>query len=120
MSALPPKADIASLPRKSGQPHRSKKAPLFDHFVGRRLQRERHSEAECIRGLEVDHQLELRRLQHRHFCRVQHAVPANDPRLAPQNSLGFWKRGAQNRGKERHLVDASRQSGDELFQALVQ
>src|SRR5262249_60844540 len=36
---------------KSGQPHRSKKAPLFDHFVGRRLQRERHSEAECIRGL---------------------------------------------------------------------
>src|SRR5262249_9625912 len=35
------------------------------------------------------------------------------------SDLGFWKCGAQNRGKERHLVDASRQSGDELFQAVV-
>src|SRR5262249_60787212 len=35
-------------------------------------------------------------------------------------SLGFWERGAQNRGKERHLVDASRQPGDKLFQAIVQ
>src|SRR5262245_41394126 len=37
-----------------------------------------------------------------------------------QSSLGFWKCGGQNRGKERHLVDASRQPGDELFQAVVQ
>ncbi len=38
----------------------------------------------------------------------------------PQSSLGFWERGAQNRGKERHLVDARRQLSDELFQAVVQ
>src|SRR5262249_49144237 len=38
----------------------------------------------------------------------------------PQNNLGFWERGAQNRGKERHLVDPRRQFGDELFQAIVQ
>jgi hypothetical protein len=34
--------------------------------------------------------------------------------------LGFWERGAQNRGKERHLVDARRQLSDELFQAVIQ
>jgi hypothetical protein len=38
----------------------------------------------------------------------------------PQNSLGFWERSAQNRGKEHHLVDPRRQLGDELFQAVVQ
>ena len=38
----------------------------------------------------------------------------------PQSSLGFWERGAQNRGKEGHLVDARRQLSDELFQAVVQ
>ena len=39
---------------------------------------------------------------------------------AGPRSLGFWQRGAQNRGKERHLVDPRRQLGDELFQAVVQ
>jgi hypothetical protein len=34
--------------------------------------------------------------------------------------LGFCERGAQNRGKECHLVDARRQLSDELFQAVVQ
>ena len=38
----------------------------------------------------------------------------------PQSSLGFWKCGPQNRGKERHLVDPRRQLSDELFQAVVQ
>ncbi len=38
----------------------------------------------------------------------------------PQSGLGFWERGAQNRGKERHLVDARGQLSDELFQAVVQ
>jgi hypothetical protein len=33
---------------------------------------------------------------------------------------GFWDRGAQNRGKERHLVDARRQLSDELFQTVIQ
>jgi len=41
------------------------------------------------------------------------------PSAGPR-SLGFWQRGAQNRGKERHLVDARRQLSDELFQAVVQ
>jgi hypothetical protein len=37
-----------------------------------------------------------------------------------QSSLRFWERGAQNRGKERHLVGARWQPSDELFQAVVQ
>src|SRR5215471_8035232 len=32
---------------------------LFNHLVGQLLQRQGHIEAECLRGLEVDHQLEL-------------------------------------------------------------
>jgi len=40
--------------------------------------------------------------------------------LQRRSLLGFWERGAQNRGKERHLVDPRRQLGDELFQAVVQ
>jgi len=37
-----------------------------------------------------------------------------------QSNLGFWERGAQNRRKECHLVDARRQPSDELLQAVVQ
>jgi hypothetical protein len=35
------------------------KAPLFDHLVGAREQRRRHVEAECLGGIEIDHQLEF-------------------------------------------------------------
>jgi hypothetical protein len=35
---------------------------LFDHFVGAREQRWRNCEAECLGRLQVDDQLELRRL----------------------------------------------------------
>jgi hypothetical protein len=35
--------------------HRSK--PLFDHFIGGNLQRERHCQIECLGGLEIDDQL---------------------------------------------------------------
>ena len=37
---------------------------LFDHLVSTRLQRQWHGEAERLRGLEVDHRLELGRLLH--------------------------------------------------------
>jgi hypothetical protein len=43
--------------------HRSKTAPSFDHLVGDGEQRERHREAERLRSLEIDHDLELGRLQ---------------------------------------------------------
>ena len=41
-------------------------------------------------------------------------------RLMAYCSLVFWERGAQNRGKQRHLIDARRQLSDKLFQAVVQ
>jgi len=37
---------------------------LLDDFVGARKYRERYGEVERLRGLEVDHELEFRRLLH--------------------------------------------------------
>ena len=37
----------------------------FDHLVGAREERRRNVEAERLRGLEIDHQLDLRNLLHR-------------------------------------------------------
>ena len=42
-------------------------AVLFDHLVGAGKQRWRHSEAERVGGLQVNHQLEVGRLQDGHF-----------------------------------------------------
>lgn len=43
--------------------------PLFDDLVGAREKGLRHREAERLRGLQVDHQLEVRRLLHREIGR---------------------------------------------------
>ena len=42
--------------------HRSKKASLFNHFIGTYHQRQGNFQAECLRGFQVDDELELRRL----------------------------------------------------------
>ena len=45
--------------------HRSKEYLLFDHLVSARKQCRRYGEAECLGGVQVDHQLEYRRLLRR-------------------------------------------------------
>ena len=41
----------------------------FDHLVGGGLQSQRYCEAECFGGFEIDHELELGRLDHWQVCR---------------------------------------------------
>src|SRR5882757_1521260 len=49
----------------------SKTAALFDHQVGAAEQCRRHGEAECFRGLEVDHQFEPFRGLDGQFARLR-------------------------------------------------
>ena len=44
---------------------RGPSTPSFDDLIGGDLQRERNSQAERLGGLQIDHQLESRRLLHR-------------------------------------------------------
>ena len=43
---------------------------LLDCLIGTAKERERHGEAECLGGLEIDRQLDLCRLDHRQVCRL--------------------------------------------------
>ena len=73
MSALPPEADMAVHWRVSpkGQKRTSQQIKsLFEHFVSACEQRRRHGDAECFRGLEVDHQFVLRRCLYRKIGRL--------------------------------------------------
>ena len=51
--------------REQVQQNPLSKASLFDHLVGEQLHRNRHFEAQRLRCLEVDHELELGRLHNR-------------------------------------------------------
>ena len=70
-SALPPisdrRADIPDrqLRARKRLMHRSKRCRSFDHLVGALLEKPRNVKAKRLGGLEIDHQLELRRLLHR-------------------------------------------------------
>jgi hypothetical protein len=57
--------------REQMQQQCTRKGPaLLDHLVGARKQRRRHGEPERFGGLEVDHQLELGRLENRQIGRL--------------------------------------------------
>jgi hypothetical protein len=57
---------------------RSEKGSLFDHVVGTNEYRSWDGEAKCPSGLEVDRQLELRRLHHRQISGLLTLKDATD------------------------------------------
>jgi hypothetical protein len=59
MSALPPKADIGTQSWNVCFVPKADITGLFDYFVGKLLQKQRHGEAERLSGLKIDQQLEL-------------------------------------------------------------
>src|ERR1700747_3417800 len=67
-------------------------AHSFDHLVGDGEQRRRNREAERLRGLEVDHQLEFRGLHHRKVSRL--LALENPPDINANLSIGIDETGA--------------------------
>jgi hypothetical protein len=61
-------ATCREVPQADSAPQQT--PPLFNYFVSAGEQRRRHREPERVGGLQVDHQLEVSRLQHRHFRRI--------------------------------------------------
>ena len=55
---------IADMPRSLNRRGCGSRVPLFDHLVGEREQRRRHVDAERLRGLEIEHELEFGGLNH--------------------------------------------------------
>ena len=84
MSALPPKADMCGALGDVRFVPIADMAPLFDHLVGTGQQRGWHGEAECLGGLEIDHELVLGRRLHRQVCWL----------LAFQNAVDVARRAA--------------------------
>jgi hypothetical protein len=75
MSALPPKADMGTRPRDVRfvplADMRKQAASLFDHLVGKQLDRRRHVEPQCLGGLHIDDKLEFGRLLDRQIGRLR-------------------------------------------------
>ena len=68
---------------------------LLDHLIGAYEQRLRHSEIECLRSLEVDHQVVFRLLLHRQIGRFG----------AFENLSGVSAEQAPSRSKARPIAD---------------
>jgi hypothetical protein len=75
------KTTFATLSANSGLIQCSKRASLFNQLVGKREQLCWNFEAECLRGLHIDQQLELGRRLHRQVGRLARQKSARFRRL---------------------------------------
>src|ERR1017187_3066346 len=80
MSVLAPRADLLRVRRHvSKVPTPEVKENLLDHIVGAGNQRGRNAKAESVCSLQIDDQLDLRRLLHRQLTRLG---PIQNPNIA--------------------------------------
>jgi hypothetical protein len=89
MARIPNGINLANL-NGGAQTARAQSDTLFDHLVGAGDERGRHREADRVRGLEVDDQLEFGRLQDGHVGRLftfEHA-----PRVDTSEPIGRFRR----------------------------